>query len=329
MTAVRARSRPVSAGLGMRLSGALLVLAGCARAPEGVHEFVVEDPAAWWFTGDYVQMVAPVHMPSPEAGRDQVEVWLHAGAIDLEAGADGVERLRFRGVTTADRIEWNGEGDARRIVDVRGTHLDAHDRCTHHVLRPLDEGPGARLVGMQWPCDDPAAQAWVDARMRERLAELPPFVRMPAERRGRALDAFVQRNDCDGCHREARPDATIVGALGPVDRGTDASGFFAPASVLRDEQPIEAYGAFDRNADDPAITVRCDRGAAERYEPRAGVTRWRCPDRQVPIGRVAWAVAAQDDPARRDQICAARRYLIDALGTAGQASFAAALEPCT
>lgn len=329
MTAARARSRPRSVGSRAILPGAVLLLAGCVRAPEGVVELVIEDPAARWFSGDYVQMVAPVHVPSPEAGRDQVEVWLHAGAIELEAGADGVERLRFRGVTAADRIEWNGEGDARRIVDVRGTSFDAHDRCTHHVLRPQDEGPRAPLVGMQWPCDDPAAQAWVDARMRERLAELPPFVRMHDDRRARALDAFVQRNDCDGCHREARPDATVVGALGPVDRGTDASGFFAPASVLRDEQPIEAYGAFDRNVDDPAIGVRCAAGPAERHEPRPGVVRWRCPDGQVPIGRVDWSVAAQHDPERRDRICAARRYLVDALDPAQRSNFAAALEPCT
>jgi hypothetical protein len=49
----------------------------------------------------------------------------------------------------------------------------------------------------------------------------------------------------------------------------------------------------------------------------------------VPIGRVNWSVAAQDDPARRDQICAARRYLIDAMGPAARSSFAAALAPCT
>jgi hypothetical protein len=308
--------------------GLWLGLGACSRAPAGVEELVVDDPTLRWFSGDYTQMVPPVHIPSPEGHRDQVEVWLHSESIGVVTGDDSVLRLRFGGVTAADRIEWNGDGDARRIVDVRGSHLDAHGRCTHHVLRPVDETPGARLVGMQWPCDDAGAQAWVDARMRERLAELPPFVRMPAERRGKALDGFVQRNACDGCHLEGRADATTTGALGPVDRGTDATGFFAPQSVLRDEQPLEAYGNVDRNLDDPAITVRCPEGDAETEEVRPGVSRRRCPDRRVPAARIDWQVLAKADPARRDSICASRRYLLERLGPAGASAFPDALLPC-
>ncbi len=318
-------SSPVPAGA-FACVATILVL-GCGRAPQGVADFVLADPNAWWFSGDFVQMVPPVHMPSPESEQEQVEVWLHSGDLGVVQGDDGVARLKFGGVTAADRIEWNGQGAARRIVDVRGTHIDHHGQCTHHVLRPQDENPGAALTGMQWPCDDATAQAWVDAQMRERLAALPPFSRMTPQRRTKALDGFVQRNDCDGCHRESRVDSTRVGALGPVERGTDASGFFAPQSVLRDEQPLEAYGAVDPNVDDPSITVRCADGPATKAEVRHGLWRWRCPDEQVPLARVDWEILRQANPERLAAICASRRYLIERLGARASA-FPGALEPC-
>ena len=304
-----------------------LLLGACGRAPDGIVELAVDDPHARWFHGEFVQMVPPVHMPSPRAHRDEVEVWLHTDAIDLVEGGTDTARLRFVGATVADRIEWTGEGDARRIVDVRGTELGADGSCAHHVLRPVDETPEAALFGLAWPCDEPTAQAWVDDHMRERLAAMPPFVRMPDERRAQALDGFVQRNDCDGCHIEGRADADRIGAYGAVSRGTDASGFFAPQSVLRDEMPLEAYGAFDRNTTDPSISVRCAVGEPTLEEARPGVHRWRCADRQVPRARVDWAVLARTDRARLDQICEARRHLVDALGDAAGA-FERALDPC-
>lgn len=306
-----------------------LALVGCQRPPDGVIELRIEDPVAHWGEG-FARLETPVHMPSPSASRDDVEVWIALGTapVGLQLGDDGVPRLRFGPGTQADRLEYAGEGEARRLVDVRGSRFEADGSCTHHVLRPIEERPDAPLVGMQWPCDVAPAQQAATAAMLERLAGLPPFTRMQEGPRHRALDGFAERNDCDGCHAEARPDATVVDAYGPVFRGTDASGLFAPMSVMRDRQPVEAYGGFDRNLDDPAITASCDGAPAERAEVRHGVMRWRCVDGGVPVASLDWEVLRRTDAARADAICASRRLLVGAMDDAAKTAFAPTLAPC-
>jgi hypothetical protein len=259
-------------------------------------------------------------------------VWI---AIDPDAQVvttvreDGEASLRFGAGTRADRIEWNGDGAERRIVDVRGTWFDEHGACTHHVLRPVTEQPGSALVGMQWPCDDAVAAAAGSAGMRDRLGTLPPFSRMSDARREAALDGVARQLDCDGCHREDRNDAQRVDEHGAVWRGTDASGFFAPLVSLRDASPLEGYGTFDLNVDDPAIVVDCGTSIATKVQRQSGARRSRCDDGRVPIGRIDWTVATANDPARVRAICAWRRWIVTRLDAAGQAAFAEALAPCT
>jgi hypothetical protein len=302
-------------------------LAAC-RSDDGASPFDIADPHALWLAGEFVQVVSPIRFPSPEADAEQVEVWLaiDAGAsVGAAARGDGSPSLRFGAGTRADRLEWNGSGDDRRIVDVRGTWIDARGGCSHHVLRPVDETPGAPLVGMQWPCDDAAAATAGATRMRDRVAALPPFAAMPQTRRKAALDGFTRQLDCDGCHREERADASRVDEYGAVWRGTDATGFFAPAASLRDALPLEGYGAFDPNVDDPAIDVTCPSGEAGRVTKPSGAARWTCDDAGVPIGHFDWADA---DPSRRAAICDWRLWLRDRLDDSARAAFADAFAPC-
>jgi len=314
-----------------RIGIAFAIILGCRSDPAGVEPLEIADPSALWFSGDFEQVTPPIRFPSPQAHREQVEVWLAldsaaiVSSIELD---DGSATLRFGPGTRADRIEWNGDGEHRRIVDVRGTWIDGHGACSHHVLRPAHQAPGAALVGMQWPCDDAPAASVAAERMRARLTSLPPFSELAPDRRSAALDGFARQLDCDGCHRESRPDARRIDEYGAVWRGTDANGFFAPASSLRDAVPLEGYGAFDLNVDDPAITADC-RGAASRKTERGpGAVRWTCADGGVPIGRIDWARAQSSDPSRVAAICRWRAWLRERLDAPAKAAFAAAFEPC-
>jgi hypothetical protein len=313
------------------LSFALAMLAACRGDTGRATPLSIDDPGAFWFSGEFVRVVGPIRPPSPDAEREQVEVWI---AIDPEAQVgtvirdDGSASLRFGSGTRADRIEWSGDGSERRIVDVRGTWFDEHGACSHHVLRPATEHPGSALVGMQWPCDDGAAAADGGEQMRARLATLPPYSRMTDARREAALDGIARQLDCDGCHREDRDDAVRIDEHGAVWRGTDASGFFAPRASLRDAVPLEGYGAFDLNVADPAIVVDCGVSSATKVEAPSGAARWRCGDGRVPLGRFDWHVAQATDPARAAEICAWRSWMVAHLDTAGQAAFAGAIAPC-
>jgi hypothetical protein len=225
----------------------------------------------------------------------------------------------FPAGTVADRIEYTGEGDERRIVDVRGATIDAENGCRWHTLRPVDAAVGSPLSGVQWPCDDAEAQRLATAAMLDELRVQLLAAQVPRSRVDRQLTAFAAKNDCGGCHVRSRRDATRVGELGIVHRGTDGSGFFVPQTVLAEAIPLESYGAFDPNVDDPAITVECAVDTTGRA---------RCIDDRVPIARLDWHRAAENDPARVDRICSAREALIDRLDVASRASFAAALRPC-
>lgn len=317
---------------GRGLSSGLLALAliACSPGDARVQPLTVEDPAAQWFAGDDVRLVPPVHLPSSDRAQAQVEIWMRAadGGIGLRRGDDGVDRLAFGPGTRGDRLEFAGHGEARRIVDVRGTEIDEAGSCWFHVLRPADEAPGGPLVGVRWPCDDPEADAAATAAMRERLPSLPELARAGPQARARAIAGFVARNDCGGCHLRARPEATHAGQYGAVHRGTDASGFFTPQSLLVDSAPIEAYGAFDPNLDDPAIVVTCPADDLERHGRAGGGTRMRCADGRVPIARLDWASLRDRDPSRARAICDGRRWLLDHMDDAAHARHAAVIEPC-
>ena len=300
-------------------------LAACAPDHADVVEIAIEAPERHWTDGGFVRMEPPVHLPSSLRGEASVEVWLRLpadGEIATVVGADGVARLEFPPGTVADRVEHAGFGEARRVVDVRGATIDDDGHCRWHVLRPRDGDDG--LTGLQWPCDDPHAQSAATTAMIEALRAREPLASMSAARRERDLASFAAKNDCGGCHARARPDAQLVGEHGIVHRGTDASGFFVPTTVLRDAVPLEDYGLFDPNVDDPAIAIDCGT-APPAPDARA---RPRCTDRRVPIGRLDWARARAHDAARVERICEARAALEARLDSESRTRWSAASDPC-
>jgi hypothetical protein len=303
-------------------------VAGCAPDRAGVVEIAIDDPASHWRDDGFVKMEPPIHLPSSALGRAQVEIWLRlpaSGDITTVLGDDDVARLAFPAGTIVDRVEYAGEGEARRVVDVRGATIDDDERCRWHVLRPRRDSPGSALTGVQWACDDRPAQDAATATMLDVLREHVLPADMAAGRRDRELAGFAAKNDCGGCHVRARPDARTVGEHGTVHRGTDASGFFVPQTVLAEAAPLELYGAFDPNAADPGIEIDC--GGAPP-EPATTDPRPKCADDRVPIARLDWPRAREHEPARIERVCAARAALVGRLDAPSRAHFAAALRAC-
>lgn len=306
-------------------------IGGCTRDGEGVVEITIDDASEHWRERGFVRMEPPIHLPSSTPDVAQVEIWLRlpeAGDITTVVGDDAVPRLAFPSGTIVDRVEYAGDGDARRVVDVRGARVDDGGRCRWHVLRPRRDSSGSALTGVQWACDDQSAQDAATAAMLDVMREHVLPTSMPAQRRARELSGFTAKNDCGGCHVRGRPDARFVGEHGIVHRGTDASGFFVPQTVLADTVPLETYGAFDANAEDPAIEIHCGAAALERDETEQGRPRSSCADDLVPSGRLDWARARAHDPARVERICAGRAALVGRLDTLSRPRFAVALHPC-
>ncbi len=278
-----------------------------------------------------MRLEPPIHLPSSAPDASQVEIWLRLpehGEISTRTGEDGVARLDFPPGTIADRVEYAGLGDDRRVVDVRGATVDDAGRCRWHVLRPTSAVTDAALFGVQWPCDDDDAQSSATSMMLDALATRGFSADVPPTARARELASFAAKNDCGGCHRRARPDATVEGEHGIVHRGTDANGFFVPQTVLSDAVPLERYGRFDPNAADPAVTAHCDGGRPAARVDRNGSMRWSCSDGRVPVGRYDWGIARRRDPFRVARLCSSRAALIEHADPETRARFADAIRVC-
>ncbi len=319
--------------LGARLIAAcslgLATLGGCGTdaPPKGVTDLRIESPRDYHRREGFVQMVPPVHLPSSSPERDQVEIWVkipEGPSIDVELDARQRPTLRFAAGTVADRVEFVGRGDARRIVDIRGTRIEDDGSQTFYVYRPVADGPLAPLFGVEWAREDTKAHEAATDRLVAKLAELPPLVSMPEPRRRRVLEGVRAKNRCAGCHGLARPDNETPGQHGIVDRGTDLSGFFTPQTVLWDEVAIEAYGAHDRNAADPAVEIFCagDSAGAPAAKER------RCPDGSIAHGRLRWEASEPLARAHLDQVCESRAALFAHMTPENHAKMARAAEPC-
>jgi hypothetical protein len=306
---------------------ALLLAAGAAcrdGPPPGVTELRIDDPAGHHVREGFVQLVPPVHLPSSSPDLDQVEIWvrLPEGAlVELSEDEAGRPTLEFPAGTLADRVEWHGEGEARRIVDIRGTRIEADGAQTFYVYRPTAPDPRAPLFGLEWSREDPAAQRAATDHLVAKVAALPPVVDMPKARRAKVLEGVRGRNQCAGCHGLSRPENEAPHQHGLVDRGTDVSGFFTPRTVLWDEVPLEAYGAHDRSWSDPAIEVRC----ADRPVTESGR---RCPDGSIARGRLRWDVAAPEARRLHDAVCESRRWIAAHMNDESRAKLASVWASC-
>jgi hypothetical protein len=301
--------------------------AGCGdRPPAGVRDVEIVDPMTFHVREGFVRMEPPVHLPTSAPAIDQVEIWLRlppTGTIELSEMGDEPGRLVFPPGTIADRVEFFDTGAQRRIVDIRGTTIRAQGQ-DFHAYRPAGSQPSSKLIGVQWSRDDAALQAPATQRFLDRIGAAPPIRDVPQPARGRVLESVRAKNDCNACHAEGRPDNTTLGEHGLVNRGTDGSGLFSPATVLLDEGLLETYGVDDRSTSDPALSLSCGERAATPEEIGAR----RCAGAQVMRGRVDWARLYDTDGARAERICGSRRTLWDRMSTAARARYPAALEPC-
>ncbi|MEZ4317190.1 MAG: hypothetical protein R3F61_06790 [Myxococcota bacterium] len=269
----------------------LVALAACGDS----SQILSRDPREHesWAAG--FQVVPPVALPRPSE-QGHVEVWLALPrGASLRATSEHSEVLDYPAFTLADRVEVRNSAFGERVVDVRGTRIDADGVRWHHVFQPVSTDPDADLVGVEWPADDPVrATEAVDAF----LGELAAHGR-------RNLDAVRAKLDCDRCHVADRPANTRAGEHGFVSRGTDGAGFFTPSTLLSDSVPAELYGLAPGPA--PFTSWRC-----AEHEVPAGTRR--CADGTLPVAE--WdhqgALLAGDPHAAAAE--ASRTHLALALG---------------
>lgn len=329
------RSRRGRLGLRVAISlGGLAALAACRSdaAPPGVTDVRIDDPLEHHRREGFVELVPPIHLPSSSPDRAQVEIWVKVPEgtlidLDLDHDPDGAGRpsLEFPPGTLADRVEWTGKGDERRIVDIRGTRLEPGGTQTFYVYRPTAPNPRAPLFGLEWAREDRQAQQAATERLATKVGEHPPVAGMAPPRRKAVLDGVRARNGCAGCHGLSRPENEQPREHGLVDRGTDRSGFYTPQTVLWDEAPLEAYGAHDRSWHDPGIEVRC--GGEPVTIPENEAPR-RCADDSIARGRLRWDVAEPAAKAHRAEVCEGRRWLAAHMSQEDRAKLVEALQPC-
>jgi hypothetical protein len=274
---------------------------------------------------DAAELAPPVRLPRHRGDGSETRILLRVpptAVIEVESGPDG-PRLRFPEGTRADRVEWLGPPGDRRVADVRGTTLLAGGAERFHVLRP-DGGGG--LHGVAWDRGDASAQEEATAQMSEWLAAGPLREVDPA-RRYAELRRFEGINRCADCHDHGVPESPRPGRGVHTFRATDASGFYTPSYVLRDDAPLERSRPEEANANDPFVEVSCDSGSPRWVVDGAG-SRYECPGGEAPRGRYDVARALRAGEPHAQQVCRAREYLRDHLRGEDHAYFAEAFAAC-
>jgi hypothetical protein len=289
----------------------------------------IENPEEYFHRGGFVQLEPPVHLPSSSAQADQVEVWLALPEDGLirtlrSAASDSGYTLEFPAGTRIDRVEWVGLGEDRKIVDVRGATVQTDGSQRYHVYRRTRAQSGAPLMGFAWPSEDPAVHSAATDALVDAVVNTPEVARMRPAAIKAVGDDLRSKNACQSCHRKQQPVA-LDQRERLVLRGTDASGFYVPQTVLADEAPLESYGAHDRNLTDPFVSVRC---ATTEVTNLGHQGRASCSDGAVPRARLDLAAAMAADVPRASRICRARLHLYQQLDPLGQQVFAEAARAC-
>ena len=181
-----------------------------------------------------------------------------------------------------------------RVVDVRGTRIDAEGQRWHHVYQPVSKDPSAALVGAEWRSGDSAAAE----------AAKDGFIDALAKSDRKNLDGVRSKLGCDGCHTLDRLPNTRPGEHGIVARGTDGAGFFTPSTLLADAAPLEVYGV-DPNPGAPFTTITC----ADGNPPEIRAKRVRCAS-GVPTAHVDVAAAAEAGDPHALAVVASREHLL-------------------
>lgn len=307
--------------------GAVLVGPGCGdNLPTSVSELNLEAPLDYHRTHGFIQMVPATHLPSSSNVVDQTEIWVkvpEGATITSRLDPKGRAWLEFPEGTVADRVEFALLGSERRVTDIRGATIEA-GRQRFHVLRPSEARPDAPLFGVQWTRADSVGHRAATERLLERLSRTPEAAAMLPKQRTAMLESVRSKNNCLPCHARGRPDNATLGEHGVVNRGTDYSGFFTPTTVLRDTNPLESYGRFDRSLADPAVTIKCD-GKTVRSD---SLVKRRCANKHVAVGHWNSTQAKIDGPEHHREVCRSRRALAEFFDASTRTRFSHMLRSC-
>lgn len=275
----------------------------------------------YWKNNGFVEMVAPLRLPSNRQGTDIIQVWLklpEIGRITAFRVNDSQEdryTLVFPPGTVADRVEF--DSPIFGVGDVRGARIDANGNSIFHVFERAPSFDYHQLVGYEWQRKDDLA----DVAAGEALVAL--FYPNANEA---IRNQFRQLNHCGACHLQNAP--APVSFASPFRYMSDAEGFFQPISVLQTEMTVRNHRPADLNSNDRFITVYCG------TQPiRAKWNEWaiwyECPQGQVPVGKLNMAAALQARDPHALQVCQSRAYLFKHMDEKARAAFAPAFAECS
>lgn len=305
--------------------------------PPGIEEIRINAPQSHWKNAGFAEMVPPILLPTDGRDRARIEDWLFipAGAkIDVITHTHtGEPTLKYPEGTIADRVEWWLLGEAKKptVSDVRGGSIGAGGEQRFHVYRPEKSGAGVPLIGFEWAKADISAEAKAHETMGKKMWAGAGFIGKPkGEDRKKAIEGFVERGKCAGCHTPHLPPAARTSGIGRAAmRPTDSAGYYGPWSVLKNSAPLEHYKKRDRNFDREWIEVTCPENQKPmRKDLENGTRRWTCPEKKVPVAtfKLSQALAAGDPHAKR--VCESRRYLFDRMTPKAQKAFRGAFSEC-
>jgi len=331
------RRAGIAAGM---MCAALLAGLACpvvARAQDShLHAVEVPNRVSYWKDAGFVQMVPPLQLPTVLSFDDTIMVWVRipAGRKIQVSWLPKQKRytLKFPPGTVADRIETGkNEKQAMLVVngisDVRGAPIGEDGRTWFHVYEPVPGQPLAWLHGYEWLRMGDKA----DVEAGERLVAL--YYPHAGPKAHGEMAEFRRLNHCGECHqinqavgkmmpthaqRMVRPGAPLE---------TDGDGFFQPILVMKDSMNVVNIRPWDRNPDDPYVTVWC--GSQEVKAVTHGDHRgYSCADGRVPVGNLNIVVVLWYYDRHAEEVCKAREYLYEHMDATGKKAFAREAAEC-
>lgn len=324
---------------GMMVAGLLvgLLFPVAARAQDmHLHAVQVPNRVSYWKDAGFVEMVPPVRLPTDLSDDDTIMVWVRipAGRKIKVWWLPREKRytLKFPPGTVADRVETGkNEQEAMQMIngisDVRGARIGEDGRMWFHVYEPVPGQPLAWLHGYEWLRMGTKA----DVEAGKRLVAL--YYPHAGPQAHAEMAGFRKLNHCGACHQRNQ----AAGVMVPTDAQrmlrpgapleTDADGFFQPILVMKDSMNVVNIRPWDRNAEDPYITVWC--GSREVKAVTHGDHRgYSCADGRVPVGKLDMVAALKHHDRHAEQVCAAREYLYAHMDATGKKAFRREVAEC-
>lgn len=322
------------------LAGLLSPVAAGAQQSR-LHAVEVPNRVSYWRDAGFVEMVPPVRLPTNLRDDDTIMVWVRippGRKITVRWVAEQKRyTLKFPPGTVADRVETGkNEQDAMQVVngigDVRGARIGEDGRMWFHVYEPVPGQPLSWLHGYEWLRMGTKA----DVEAGERLVAL--YFPHAGPKAHQEMRVFRVLNHCGACHQIDQAEDAKVSAHpsfegmafkpGEVNKmETDADGFFQPILVMKDSMGVVNIRPWDRNPDDPYITVWCGSDAVKAVT-HGDHRGYACADGRVPVGKLDMAAALKHHDRHAEEVCAAREYVYKHMDAVGKQAFAREAAEC-